>query len=1023
MGFIFWNIQGCIAHKKAKLQFISELANDKSIVALNETFFNQTISDGEIQYYFPKHNFIRTDRDTKQPNAKTKQGGTLLAYPNIFIKDDELKYSNGFVEISGVVLKVNDEDKGVTFITTYMPGDTPLPKFKEAVNSIEAFMDANSNSKCLLSGDMNLSSDTVTYYMDDEDNLFPVIHSGKDDINSMQYQKRERAHIVFNMAHKRNLEQIVDKATRGNNILDLIFTDVSCSGIQVTTVPALSDHNVITTNTDMMAPTKIKEVNDDSPEIKRLDTRQMDIGKARAGLANINWMLEFESKMAHEQKKHMIQLITATMKDAGARVSTARDKGKPPRELRKLLNKKKKKSTELKFTSDEVKREKIQAAIVKLSEEIAATRETVKEEKEKKVIAEMKSNPRSFFNYAKRFKKKQSNVGPLKLGGRTVSNSTEVANALQTYYMSSFSKPDQVNEIRDKDKFFYQENDEDALVDMTITNEDVDKAIKKLPTVSAGGSDGVSSTVIKMFKDELLEPLKIMFNKSIKDGEALEIPFSTVVVPILKPSKPPDDPKSYRSIALCSIIIKTLERIVHATISQHIEKNNLCDPHQWGFVKGRSSQVQLIKYWNFITSNVNDTTNVHAIYQDFSRAFETCDFGILCRKMKKNFKISGNVLKFVDLFLTTRVQEVAVNGFKSRPERVTSSVVAGSSLGPIFFGIYISDFPIPTQPLTIERQMIAKFADDVKNAQLVDMKDPHQHLKDLNSLHDTMKQTYNWAEQNNMIYNQSKFFFIDFKNSNTSSSRKHSKLPAATYLTPSGGVIPSVDSEKDLGIYLQASMSWDVHIGQIVAKGWRTIHLCLRTFKSRKEQPMIVLWTTIIRPVIMYNTALIGNLNQSQYLQLERLQKYFLRKIGWDKNGKVIPNDIQYHQLLELFDIMSIQRYREWVMVKLLINQLKAGQLHHVGLQIAIENQRVGPRLELYPQPNMAVSKVSKNLFPYFSKSIFNQLPMHLKSKVFQKNINHLLLEYFKLFPDKLEFSTKRNSILYLMENSISAHL
>ena len=41
----------------------------------------------------------------------------------------------------------------------------------------------------------------------------------------------------------------------------------------------------------MIAPTKIKDVNDESPEIKRLDTRQMDIGKARSGLANINWQL------------------------------------------------------------------------------------------------------------------------------------------------------------------------------------------------------------------------------------------------------------------------------------------------------------------------------------------------------------------------------------------------------------------------------------------------------------------------------------------------------------------------------------------------------------------------------------------------------------------------------------------------------------------------------------------------------------------------------------------------------------
>ena len=70
MSFILWNIQGCLAHKKAKLHFTAELANDKSIVALNETHFNQTISDGEIIYYFPKNNLIRTDRDTEQEVAK-----------------------------------------------------------------------------------------------------------------------------------------------------------------------------------------------------------------------------------------------------------------------------------------------------------------------------------------------------------------------------------------------------------------------------------------------------------------------------------------------------------------------------------------------------------------------------------------------------------------------------------------------------------------------------------------------------------------------------------------------------------------------------------------------------------------------------------------------------------------------------------------------------------------------------------------------------------------------------------------
>ena len=948
MSFILWNIQGCLAHKKAKLHFIAELANDKSIVALNETFFNPTISDGEITYYFPKHNFVRTDRDTGQEGAKKKQGGTLLLYPNTFIKCDELRFSNGFVEVSGALLKVNENDTGVTFITAYMPPDTPLTKFKEAVEVVEAFMDACPHSKHHLSGDMNLSTDTVQYLKDEDDNLFPVILSGRDDMNTIQHQKRERAHTIFNMANQRGLIQIVDQATRGKNILDLIFTDTNGGGIDVIGANELSDHNVIINHTDLTAPPKADTAAEDSPEIRRLDTRKMDTSKAKTLLAKINWQHELSNMKAHEQKERLIQVLTEKMKEAGASASPPRRRGKPPKQLTALLNRKKRKNLNLKFLTEGAKREKVQAEVVKINAEIAKVRKRLKDEQEEKVIKEMKTNPRSFFAYAKRFKKKHNNVGPLRIDGKYVSEQNELANALQRYYMSAFSKPDEANEILDKEKFFYENNDDDALVDITVTTEDVEIAIKKLPAVSAGGSDGVSSTVIKTFKEELIEPLKIMFNKSIKDGEALEIPFSTVVVPLLKPGKPPDDPKSYRSISLCSIIIKTLERIVKDRITKHIQKNNLNDPHQWGFVEGRSSQVQLIQYWNFITSHVNDSTNVHAIYQDFSRAFDVCDFGILCSKMKQKFKISGNVLKFVDLFLTNRQQVVTVNGFKSRPETITSSVVAGSVMGPTLFGIYISDFPTPTHPTTIGRQMIAKFADDVKQAAIISMTDAHEHLRDVNNLHLAMKETYKWAERNNMIYNQTKFFFIDFKNSNYKNSRRIPKMPSATYLTPSGSVIPSVEAEKDLGVYIQSTMNWDVHIGNIVTKGWKTIHLCLRTFQNRNAQAMITLWTTIIRPVIMYNSALMGNLNQSQYQQLERLQKYFLRKIKWSKEGVLVPSNMEYRQLLEVFDMMSVQRYREWAMLKLLVNQIRTGQLHQIGLRIASENLRVGPRLELY---------------------------------------------------------------------------
>ena len=127
----------------------------------------------------------------------------------------------------------------------------------------------------------------------------------------------------------------------------------------------------------------------------------------------------------------------------------------------------------------------------------------------------MKFDPRYFFAYAKRFKKKHNNVEPLRIDGKSVSKQNELADVLQTYYMSALSKTDEANTILNENKFFYYDNDDDSLVDMNITNEDVEKEIYMLPPVSAGESDGLSCAVIKPFEDERLEPFKIMFNRSI----------------------------------------------------------------------------------------------------------------------------------------------------------------------------------------------------------------------------------------------------------------------------------------------------------------------------------------------------------------------------------------------------------------------------------------------------------------------------------------------------------------------------
>ena len=55
------------------------------------------------------------------------------------------------------------------------------------------------------------------------------------------------------------------------------------------------------------------------------------------------------------------------------------------------------------------------------------------------------------------------------------------------------------------------------------------EAIAKLPSNSAGGADGLSSIIVKIFKDEMLEPFRLIFNNSLLTGEQLEKSFQLYV--------------------------------------------------------------------------------------------------------------------------------------------------------------------------------------------------------------------------------------------------------------------------------------------------------------------------------------------------------------------------------------------------------------------------------------------------------------------------------------------------------------
>jgi retron-type reverse transcriptase len=92
---------------------------------------------------------------------------------------------------------------------------------------------------------------------------------------------------------------------------------------------------------------------------------------------------------------------------------------------------------------------------------------------------------------------------------------------------------------------------------------------------------------------------------------------------------------------------------------------------------------------------------------DFMKAFDKVPHRRLLHKMHR-YKISEKVIKWVESFLSNRIQKVIVNGTESKCHHVTSRIPQGSVLGPILFIIYINDMPEMVESSTY------LFADDTK---------------------------------------------------------------------------------------------------------------------------------------------------------------------------------------------------------------------------------------------------------------------------------------------------------------------
>ena len=153
-----------------------------------------------------------------------------------------------------------------------------------------------------------------------------------------------------------------------------------------------------------------------------------------------------------------------------------------------------------------------------------------------------------------------------------------------------------------------------------------------------------------------------------------------------------NSPSNYRPISITSIACKTLEHIIHSNLMNHLERHNILSDHQHGFRKRRSCETQLIQAVVDLAKCLSEGGQIDAVLLDFSKAFDKVSHHHLATKLH-HYGMRGKMLEWVQSFLSSRTQEVILEGKKSSPALVTSGVPYGSVLAPILFLCYINDLP------------------------------------------------------------------------------------------------------------------------------------------------------------------------------------------------------------------------------------------------------------------------------------------------------------------------------------------
>lgn len=893
------------------------------ILTMSETWLNALHEDKLTS--IDNYKFIRLDRQTLRTNGRVKTGGGLGIYCKHDIQIDskifqDLNISDSTIEVQWVVIS-KAYTKNILIGNVYRPPDGKLvDAFRQLSNQLSKIPKLDKYETVIL-GDFNA-----------------------DNLNG----EKTPAQLIKKFASEHEYHQMITQPTRyskkNKTTIDLIFTNMKHCTKSGTCNYNLSDHKMIYTVKKKIRTCKLTEVTtgrtyrNANPEIimQAVQDHKPNMLELERDPNNCWDKLEEIITEIADKVSPLIEIRT--------RIKTAEFLNNDLIELQRdrdyFVNK-------ADLTQDEGDRFIANCMIRKARKEITIAKANYY----KRQAINNKHNPKRFWRKIKQIHQEQKEVINNIIDDITQTKIAEenLPEKINDYFVEIGPRlAKNIQTIPNNEKIYKAPINNKILNFRRVREGEVeDKLIAQSQYKSSGManlSTGFLKTVLMYFTKELQH----LYNIIIETGIYPDKWKTGTVTPIPK-VKNPITCNELRPITILPMPGRILEQILHTQMKVFLESSNYLVEQQNGFRPNKSTTRALATLLDEILTGMDNGQITLTVFIDFRKAFDTVDHQILLEKLSAA-GIGNEACILLKSYLSNRKQITNLNNIKSTARDITMGVPQGSTLGPLLFIIYINDIIHVSNEVSY-----TLFADDIA------LTTCHKDNKIIeNVMNMALKKINTWCAENKLTINTKKTEYVRF-----GTTRMRAKLDQIKIIIGKEQLV-EVESYNYLGTTLDAALNIKPQISKLNQHMASKLITFRRLTKYTSEKTAVLIYKTMLLPIMDYNDIIYGLANQQQTTKIQRVQNQALRIIF--QNQKLSVKNMH-----DKAKIDSLQHRREQHLLMLMRSRVTESK--YVQLPRRVTRQNEGIILKV-PQPHS--NKLIQSPL-YNGGTLWNKLPKAIK--------------------------------------------